>query len=80
MMQARHGQLNAMGWFGSIGTGSPAALQDLQNAGEATYAPFKKDTFGIYVRAQVLLTRKLCNLAFACSHSNESALETAMCT
>ena len=33
-MQARHGQLNAMGWFGSIGTAQPAGAHDMQNSGE----------------------------------------------
>jgi len=33
--QARHGQLNAMGWFGNIGIASPAGPSDLQSNPDA---------------------------------------------
>ena len=33
--QARHGQLNAMGWFGNVGIATPANPADMQPAGDA---------------------------------------------
>ena len=34
-VQARHGQLNAMGWFGNVGIASPANPTDMQPGGDA---------------------------------------------
>ena len=34
-MQARHGQLNAMGWFGNVGIATPTNPADMQPAGDA---------------------------------------------
>jgi len=35
VLQARHGQLNAMGWFGNIGIASPAGPSDLHSNPDA---------------------------------------------
>ena len=35
LLQARHGQLNAMGWFGNIGIASPVGPSDLQSNPDA---------------------------------------------
>lgn len=35
LLQARHGQLNAMGWFGNIGIASPAGPSDLHSDPDA---------------------------------------------
>lgn len=57
--QARHGQLNAMGWFGSIGTASPTAAQDMHNPEDAgakrKYRELKR--LPADIRAQVALLK-----------------------
>ena len=57
------------------------AVQDLQDAGGATCAPFQgnRSTPMFAPKCFKLAAQKLCDLAITCSHSSESAPEIAMC-
>lgn len=64
-MQARHGQLNAMGWFGNVGIATPANPADMQPAGDALLSSTLPPTSRcsscepLYTCRQILLTCSL---------------------
>ena len=55
-MQARHGQLNAMGWFGNVGIATPANPADMQPAGDALLTSMFLPTFPSNPPAKLCVT------------------------
>ena len=55
-MQARHGQLNAMGWFGNVGIATPANPADMQPAGDALLTSMFLPTFPSNPPAKICVT------------------------